>query len=133
MVRPRVLVADDDPELLSLVVTALRKFGASVVAVASGGELLDKIANAGSFDLIVTDISMPWMSGLQVMHSARTAGLPVPVVVITALRDPGLAEQVTSLGTRAELLRKPFSIDELYAAVRRSLAVESGQNAARHG
>jgi CheY-like chemotaxis protein len=122
MRRLRALIADDDVEMLSLVSVALQRFGADVVAVTSGGELLDRLANDGAFDVIVTDISMPWMSGMQVMHSARTAGLPVPVVVMTALRDPSLPAQVMSLGARAELLPKPFSIAELYAALRRCLA-----------
>ena len=123
MTRPRALVADDDAELLSLVTRALRHLGTDVTAVASGGELLEKVANEGPFDVIVTDISMPWMTGLQVMHSARAAGLPVPVVIMTALRDPTLPEQVASLGARAELLHKPFSIEELEAALRKCLAV----------
>src|SRR5688572_11689543 len=101
MMRPRALVADDDAEMLSLVQSALERLGADVVAVSSGNELMEAIANGGSFDVIVTDVSMPWMSGLQVMHSARTAGLPVPVVVMTALRDPALPAQVASLGARA--------------------------------
>ncbi len=122
MTRLRALVADDDPEMLSLVCNALDGFGADTVAVASGAELLEAIANGGPFDLIVTDISMPWMSGLQVMQSARTAGLPVPVVVMTAQRDPTLFAQVSSLGTHAELLYKPFTIDELFAALRSCLA-----------
>jgi CheY-like chemotaxis protein len=122
MSRLRALVADDDIELLSMVAAAVERFGAEVVSVTSGGDLLEKLANAGAFDIVITDISMPWMSGLQVMHSARTAGSAIPVVVMTALRDPTLPEQVTSLGARAELLRKPFSLDELYAALRRCLA-----------
>jgi len=125
----RALVADDDVEMLSLVSHALRNFGADVVAVTSGGELLEKLANDGAFDVIVTDISMPWMSGMQVMHSARTAGLPVPVVVMTALRDPTLPAQVMSLGARAELLQKPFSIAELFAALRRCLAKPASADA----
>jgi CheY-like chemotaxis protein len=124
MTRPRALVADDDVEMLNLVTKALQQFGADIVAVMSGGELLEKVANEGPFDVIVTDISMPWMTGLQVMHSARAAGLPVPVVVMTALRDPTIPEQVASLGARAELLQKPFSIGELYGALRRCLAVQ---------
>jgi two-component system response regulator TctD len=122
MTRVRALVADDDPEMVSIVSMALRKFGAEVVGVDSGGELLEAIANGGPFDVIVTDVSMPWMTGLQVMHAARAAGLPVPVVVMTALRDPTLPAQVSSLGGRAELLHKPFSIDDLYGAIRGCLA-----------
>lgn len=119
--RPRVLIADDDGEMLSLVSWALDRFGADVVCVKSGGELLEKIANDGVFDLVVTDIAMPWMTGLHVMHSARTAGFRVPVIVMTALRDPIVSEQVRSLGARSELLLKPFSIIELFAALGRSL------------
>ena len=122
MKRLRALIADDDPEMLTMVTKALRQFGADVVDARSGAELLELIANDGAFDVIVTDISMPWMTGMQVMQSARTAGLPVPVVVITALRDPTVPAQVASLGARAELLHKPFSIDELYGALRRCLA-----------
>ena len=125
MTRVRSLVADDDPQMVSMVSIAQRKFGADVVAVESGGELLETIANGGPFDVIVTDISMPWMTGLQVMQSARTAGLPIPVVVMTALRDPTLPAQVRSLGGRAELLLKPFSIEELYTALRSCLAEPS--------
>jgi CheY-like chemotaxis protein len=118
----RALVADDDSEMLELVGDALVHFGADVVTATSGGDLLEKLAHDESFDVIVTDISMPWMTGLQVMHSARTAGLPVPVIVMTALRDPTLPQQVKSLGAHAELLHKPFSVEDLYAALRRSLA-----------
>ncbi|HTL35607.1 MAG TPA: response regulator [Kofleriaceae bacterium] len=113
----RVLVADDDPEMLELVANiAKRNLGAEVTRVATGHELLDAIAH-GAFDLVITDISMPWMTGLQVMHSARTAGLPVPVVVMTGMENPELSEQVDALGTRARLLHKPFTLQELLAAV----------------
>jgi len=129
MAKLRALVADDDAGLLSLITEALEQFGADVVAVTSGHELLDKVANHGPFDVIVTDISMPWMTGLQVMHSVRTAGLPVPVVVMTALRDPTLPEQVSSLGVRAELIHKPFAITDLFGALRRCLADAPGEAA----
>jgi CheY-like chemotaxis protein len=125
MMRVRALVADDDPQMVSAVSMAMQKFGADVVEASSGGELLETIANDGPFDLIITDISMPWMSGLQVMQSARTAGLPVPVIVMTALRDPTLPAQVSALGGHASLLHKPFSIEELHAAVRSCLAEPS--------
>ena len=119
MERLRALVADDDIEMRTLVSKALAQLDADIVVAATGGELLEKLANEGTFDVIITDIAMPWMTGLQVMQSARTAGLPVPVVVMTALRDPSLPAQVRSLGAHAELLYKPFSLDDLYAALRR--------------
>jgi CheY-like chemotaxis protein len=115
----RVLIADDDPEMLDMVSSVVAKvYGAYIVRAATGHELLAAIADEGPYDFIVTDISMPWMTGLQVMHSARTAGLPVPVVVMTALRDPEIPAQVAALGDRARLIQKPFGYDDLVAALR---------------
>jgi two-component system copper resistance phosphate regulon response regulator CusR len=61
---------------------------------------------------------MPWMSGLQAMHSVRTAGLPTPVIVITALEADSVAEQVRTLGRDAVLIRKPFALAELQDTAR---------------
>ena len=113
----RILIADDDPEMLELVSNIAKKhLRADVTRAATGHELLDALAH-GSFELIITDISMPWMTGLQVMHSARAAGLPVPVVVMTGLPQSEVSDQVQALGERARLIRKPFSLQELMAAV----------------
>lgn len=118
----RILVADDDPELLDGVVRWLRREGADVRHAASGDELLDRLAYEGPFDLIVTDVAMPWMSGLQVMHSARTAGISTPIIVMTALRDEGIPAQVATLGHHAAYLRKPFEIAQLESVAERLLA-----------
>lgn len=115
----RILVADDDPDLLRSVAAALERLGAEVVRARNGGELIERLADQGPFTLVVADVSMPWMSGLQVLYSARTAGLGIPVVVMTALKDERLVEQVQALGRNAVLLRKPFELDELESAVTR--------------
>jgi two-component system response regulator MprA len=111
--RPRVLVADDDPELLAAVADALARLGFDVVRATSGSELIEQLAEEGPFDLVVTDVSMPWMNGLQAMHSARTAGLGTSVIVMTALLDSRIPLQVQALGPHAALLRKPFAVSEL--------------------
>ncbi len=116
-----MLVADDEREMLAMVSRVLDGLGLEVITATSGAELLEKVAEQGPFDLVVTDVSMPWMSGLQVMHSARTAGMRCPVVVITALRDPRTADQVETLGAEVRRLNKPFSVGELEEAVRASL------------
>lgn len=118
----RILVADDDPELLEGVVQWLRREGADVLQAASGDELLDRLAHDGRFDLVVTDVAMPWMTGLQVMHSARAAGLGTPIIVMTALRDERIPAQVATLGQRAAYLRKPFEVGELESVAERLLA-----------
>lgn len=112
----RALVADDDRETLRIVGEAVEELGVTVTRAASGGELIERLAD-GEFDFVVTDVSMPWMTGLQAVHSARAAGLSTPIIVITALRDDKVASQVEALGRDAALLYKPFGIDELYAAI----------------
>jgi len=112
----RALVADDDPDTLRIVGEAVEQFGADVTSAATGDELIAQLADT-HFDFVVTDVSMPWMTGLQAVHSARSAGLQTPIVVITALRDDKIAKQVTALGHDATLLYKPFGIDQLHAAI----------------
>ena len=118
----RILVADDDPDLLRSVADLLENSGATVVRAADGSELLQAMAHQGPFALIVTDVAMPWMSGLQVMHSARYAGVGTPIVVMTALRDPSIGDRVNALGVDAVLLHKPFEQDDLARAVQQLLA-----------
>lgn len=119
MAALRALVADDDPEMVEMVSSIVeRELGAEVAVATTGQELLELIASDDPYDFIVTDISMPWMTGLQVMHSARTAGLPVPVVVMTALRDACIDDQVAALGDHARLIRKPFTFEVLVQALR---------------
>lgn len=118
----RILVADDDPELLKTVAEAFERAGAEVARADSGVELITQMANEGPFGLIVTDISMPWLSGLQALQSARTAGLPTAVIVMTALKDERIPAQVAALGDHAVLLRKPFDLGALEAAATRVLS-----------
>lgn len=111
----RMLVADDDPLLLATVADALTHVGAKVTSAASGAELIEQMANEGPFDLVVTDISMPWMNGLQAMQAARAAGLGTSVIFMTALADERIPSQVRALGENARLLRKPFDLSQLVA------------------
>jgi DNA-binding response OmpR family regulator len=111
-----VLVADDDPQLLDAVAEALTTMGADVRRATSGAELIDQLAHAGPFDLVVTDVGMPWMSGLQAIRSTRAAGLATSVIVMTGLTDARIPAQVQALGKDAVLLRKPFELTELEAA-----------------
>jgi DNA-binding response OmpR family regulator len=121
----RVLVADDDPDLLAAVAEALTEAGFDVARVRSGAGLLDRLTTDGPFDLIVTDISMPWMDGLKTLRSIRAAGLTTPVVVMTASDDELIPARVQALGRDAVLLQKPFDFDTLTAAVRRLVAPAS--------
>ena len=123
----RVLVADDDLELLDAVGDALTRMGAEVTRAQNGAELIENLAEKGPFDLVVTDIAMPWMTGFQAMHAARTAGLGTSVIVMTGLRDAALPARVNALGRNAALLHKPFELTELESVVSRLLAERRGE------
>ena len=122
--NPRVLVADDDSQMLGAVADAFARRNYDVVQAESGAELVEQLANRGPFDLIVADVSMPWMDGLKALSSMRAAGLATPIIVMTALREPQLPSQVRALGP-AVLLRKPFEIDELDDAVAKLMSAGS--------
>lgn len=113
----RALVVEDDPDQMFIVASALTRMGMTVVTATSGYAMLDQLAMQ-EFDIIVTDISMPAMTGVQAVQSARAAGHSAPVVVTTAMqRASGLDEEVAALGGTTTLLYKPFTIAKLNAAV----------------
>jgi CheY-like chemotaxis protein len=122
MVRLRALVAEDDADLLEVVTSIIDRFGLDVIAASCGATLLETLTQEGPFDVVVTDVAMPWMTGLHVMHFVRSAGLSCPVIIMTALRDQETDRQVATLGRDVLLLRKPFSVTELHAALSNSLA-----------
>ena len=119
----RLLLAEDDVELRSLIASSLREDGFEVVEVADGNALVDRLADAmaadGSldgFDLVVSDIRMPGFSALEVMTGMRRVLFRTPVVLITAFGDPKTHERARRLGA-SRIFDKPFDVDELRAAV----------------
>jgi DNA-binding response OmpR family regulator len=120
---PRVLVAEDDAQMRRLVADVLLKEGYDVEELADGKELLLRVVEAflprhpySGIDVVVTDMRMPFCSGLDVLKKLRVAHHPTPVVVMTAFGEKGLRDQVHELG--GLLLDKPFTPQALRAAVR---------------
>ncbi len=105
----RVAIADDDPEALELLSDILGGPAIEICKAANGAELVVLLAEQGPFDLIVTDIDMPWMEGLAVIRSARAAEIQAPVLFISGLSRPDLSATVERLGN-TRLLRKPFTV-----------------------
>lgn len=118
----RILLAEDDPAMRAWVArvltTALR---ASVREVGDGVELVSALLDEGPFDLVITDVRMPWLDGGRAMLAARRAGLPTAFLVVSAFADAELREQIEAV-PGARLLEKPFSTGELVEAVTQRLA-----------
>lgn len=112
----RVLVVDDDEELLELVEHALAKDGHEVAAVVSGEQALQRIPCFGP-DLVVLDLGLPGISGEEVCRSLRSEGIGIPILVLTA--QSAVASRVRCLDDGADdYLSKPFAVAELRARVR---------------
>jgi CheY-like chemotaxis protein len=117
--RRRVLVAEDDPSLRRLIVTVLQDAGYAVVEAQDGAQLLEEIeqllagprTRSDSF-LIVTDINMPGLTGLDVLAILRCASARTPVVLITAFGDAETHAEARELGA-ITVLDKPFDVDVL--------------------
>lgn len=112
----KVLVVEDDSILREAVVTLLQEEGYSVDEVATGDEGLF-MAEQGIHDLVVLDIMLPEVSGLEIVRSLREGGSTVPILLLTA-RDT-IDDRVVGLETGADdYLVKPFAIRELLARVK---------------
>lgn len=117
----RVVLAEDDNEMRTLVAHALRQDGADVEEISNGRELLDRVfaalaATATMPDVFVSDVRMPGGSGLDMLRELRRRGCDVPVVLLTGFADEDLHAEVRSF-SRALLLDKPFDLDDLVDAV----------------
>jgi two-component system response regulator MprA len=110
-----ILVVDDDPKIRSVLGRGLRFEGYDVQIAASGQEAL-QLARDTPFDLVVLDLTMPRMDGLEVCRRLRR-GVNVPILMLTA-RD-AVADRVVGLDSGADdYLTKPFDFEELLARVR---------------
>jgi two-component system OmpR family response regulator len=112
----KLLVVDDEPNILELLATSLRFAGFEVVTAANGRDALAK-AESENPDLAVLDVMLPDMDGLTVLRRLRERDADVPVLFLTA-RD-AVEDRVAGLTAGGDdYVTKPFSIEELVARLR---------------
>ena len=118
----RVLVADDDGGIRFIWRNALLKPAGAyeVVTVCDGCQALDEITRA-PFDLVVTDIRMPRMSGVELTEALRELGYRITVIWITARGVPRMAEEAERLGVYC-CFYKPLCVDRMRQIVADALA-----------
>ena len=116
--NPRVLVVDDEPQILRFLQPALEASGYAVLHATTGAEALRAAANAAP-DIVILDLGLPDMDGRQVLKQVRRFS-KVPVVVLSA-RDAE-AEKIDALDAGADdYVEKPFAVGELLARLRVAL------------
>jgi two-component system, OmpR family, response regulator len=124
----RLLVVDDEPNILELLSASLRFAGFEVATAANGAEALT-VARRFRPDLVVLDVMMPDMDGFTVVRRLRGEGANVPVLFLTA-RD-ATEDKITGLTLGGDdYVTKPFSLEEIIARIRAVLRRTSGRGSA---
>ena len=114
----RILIVEDEEKLARFIELELLHEGYAVEKAADGRDGLEK-AQAGGVDLVLLDVMLPGMSGMELLRRLRRAS-DVPVIMVTA-RD-AVMDKVTGLDTGADdYITKPFEIEELLARSRAAL------------
>jgi len=119
---PRVLVIDDHSHIRGLLCDLLTFWGYEADAVSSGREGIARFAE-GRYDLVLTDLVMPGLTGLEVAETIRHADPTIGVIMFT-----GSGADLQHHGRRLgfTLLRKPLEVQSLEAAVKQALGVKTG-------
>ena len=118
---PRILIVDDDPGQRSLLDSFLRSQGFETVPVASGEQALETL-HAGGISMMISDVRMPGLSGLETLRRARTEHAVLPILLVTAYAD--IREAVGAMRDGAlNYLAKPIDLDELLMTVQQATGI----------
>jgi CheY-like chemotaxis protein len=131
----KVLVAEDNKEMRRLLVWALQKRGFQVTEACDGPDLFFRLSTQAGpearYDLLVSDIRMPHMTGLEVMQGLqRVERLLPPTILITAFGDDQIHRRAEELG--AAIVDKPFELDDLMEKIEETLSLRSTSSNEKH-
>jgi DNA-binding NtrC family response regulator len=113
--QPRVLVVDDDREVREILAEYVRRRGFAVIEAGRGEEALTHVGTSGA-DIVLLDISMPGLGGVETLKRIRAGASGTPVVMITANSDVRLAQHTLALGA-VDYLAKPVDFGYLDAVL----------------
>jgi len=115
----RILVVDDEPSMREFLTICLRRAGHQAEAAPDGAQALARL-EAGAFDLVITDLTMPGIDGMELLRRLSAAPSPPLVIMITAFATTDTAVEAMKLGAY-DYLTKPFKVDEIQVVVQRAL------------
>ncbi|HEV8367423.1 MAG TPA: response regulator transcription factor [Pyrinomonadaceae bacterium] len=116
--KPRILVVDDEPQLTRVLRTGLKSRGYDVLAAEDGSSGI-KVFNEWQPDLVITDLAMPNMDGLELCRRLRAIS-QVPIIILSAKGEERIKVEALDIGAD-DFVTKPFGIDELLARLRAAL------------
>lgn len=122
MASGKILLVDDDPGFLTALTKMLTKQGHVVTSVSDAASAVDEMKNRDQqFDLVITDLSMPMISGLSLLNALMGALPDVKVIVVTAVGDPVIRANVLRDGAFA-FFNKPLDREEFLSVVKGALS-----------
>ena len=119
MIMARILLIDDEPRMLSLLNTLLKTEGYVVTSVQDSSRV-PEILRTQNFELMITDIRMTPINGLELLKIAKQVKPSMPVIILTAYGSVETAIDAMKLGT-FDYVTKPFKMDELLITIQRAL------------
>ena len=115
----KILVVDDEQSLREVLSIMLKRTGYAVTSVADGEEAIE-LLNKDIFDLVITDLRMPKIDGMEVLKAAKSASPETVVLIITAFASADSAVEAMKQGAY-DYLTKPFQVDEVQLIIRNAL------------
>lgn len=112
-----ILIAEDDELILKTIEHKLLKEGHEVILTRNGKEAIDTLREK-EVDLAITDIMMPFASGIEILSSIKTMGKQVPVIILSSMGQEDVVLNAFDLGA-SDFIVKPFSPNELMLRIKR--------------
>ena len=119
----KILLVDDEQDLLQTVGVLLKHEGHHVTAVSTGLEATELLESMEEFDLLVTDLRMAPMDGMDVIAVARKERADLDIVVLSAYIDKETSMKVLAMGCKV-CVRKPFTLDDILNPIRELIAAQ---------
>lgn len=111
----KILVVDDNEDILEFIREMLNMFEYSSVTAESGEKALDLLAGGQKFDLVISDINMPGISGIEMTEKIKKINPAMPVIIMTGYGD----KEIIGKQTGDEFIKKPFEIGEMMDLVKK--------------
>ncbi len=112
-----VLLAEDDELILKTIEHKLKKEGFEVILTRNGLEAIE-IIKQGGIDLIISDIMMPFASGIEILAEVKQLAVPIPIIMLSSMAQEEIVLEAFDLGA-SDYIIKPFSPNELIIRINR--------------
>lgn len=117
----KVLIAEDNRFNQELIRYIIQTRGWECAVVDNGEKAIQEVRNA-SYDLLLMDIQMPVMNGIEATRAIRSANIPIPIIAITAAKEQNIREESILAGMN-DFISKPYRKEDLFSSIDRCLSM----------